>query len=162
MVSNKTQRLLLIKKRLLLMKKRQKLNDDRKRLWVHPINKLRHEQGAYDNLVQELRNDAIRHRGYLRMSKDSFDFLLRLIQEDLTKEDTVLRTAISPGMKLAITLHHLSEGASYNSIASHYRVGKSTVHYIIKDTCEALWKRLQPLYLNTPHTSAEWEAVAKE
>ncbi|XP_031329273.1 protein ALP1-like [Photinus pyralis] len=35
-------------------------------------------------------------------------------------------------------------------IAWNYYVGKTTVHCIIKETCQVLWERLQPIYLSTP------------
>lgn len=158
MANTRLVRLLLIKKRLLLMKKKVLLT--RKRAWIHPINKKRRELGVYDNLIQELRSDNQRHKGYLRMTPRNFDYILELIRDEITKMDTCLRYAIPPGLKLAVTLHFLAEGCSYYSIACHYRLGKSTVSYIIRDTCLALWNALQPLYLKTPQTIDEWRTVA--
>lgn len=33
------------------------------------------------------------------------------------------------------------------SLHNKFRVGKSTVHQIIKETCKAIWEKLQPIYL---------------
>lgn len=41
---------------------------------------------------------------YLRMSLTSFDELLSLCWNDLTKQDTILRKSISPEEKLFVTL----------------------------------------------------------
>ena len=72
-----------------------------------------------------------------------------------------MRKAIQPGLKLALTLHHLSEGASHASIAAHYRLGRSTTSQITYDKVDALWRTLQPIYLKPPSRSTEWEHVAE-
>ena len=129
---------------------------------MHPINKQREQCGIYNNLLQEMRNDnaSERHNRYLRMTKHSFDHLLEMITSLIKKDDTNMREAIIPGLKLAVTLHHLAEGASQASIADHYRLGRSTVSQIIYDTSEAIYKVLQPIYLVPPSGPAEWKYVA--
>jgi hypothetical protein len=154
-----TGKLLLFKKKLLLLKKKEKLQ--RRRFWVHPINKNRDARGLYTTLVQELRLYNDRHIKYFRMSKESFDFLLSQIRTKITKEDTNMRLAIEPALKLAVTLHHLAEGASHSSIAMHYRLGRSTVSQIIYDTCDAIFDVLQPIYLTPPQGPEEWKRIAE-
>lgn len=34
-------------------------------------------------------------------------------------------------------------------LAWNYYVGKTTVHHIIRETCEVLWKHLAPIYLKS-------------
>lgn len=46
------------------------------------------------------------------------------------------------------------------SIAWTFHVGHTTVHQIIKDTCEIVWDNLSPLYLKTPNTTQEWREIA--
>ena len=41
----------------------------------------------------------------------------------------------------------LATGDSYTTIAFSYRVGLQTVCNIVNETCDAIWKRLQPLYM---------------
>ena len=79
------------------------------------------------------------------MNKDSVDQLLTLIGTSIAKQDTKMKEAIEPGLKLAITLHHLAERASHKSIAHHYRRKLFTVSQIIYDTCEAIYKVLQTI-----------------
>lgn len=135
----------------------------KRRYWIHPINQRRNTHGIYHTLIQELRNpdNDDRHKQYLRMSAESFDYLLGMIENDITKTTTRMREPIEPGMKLCITLHHLAEGASHKSIASHYRLGRSTVSNAIYETCKALWKRLQPVYLKSPQNEDEWKVIAE-
>ena len=110
------------------------------------------ERGAYHTLVTELREDNAmgRHRQYFRMNKESFDQLLVLVGPAIIKQVIVFREAIKPGLKLAVTLHRLAEGASHSCIAAHYRLGRSTISETIYDTCEGLYRILKPIYLSTP------------
>ncbi|XP_030762216.1 uncharacterized protein LOC115887035 [Sitophilus oryzae] len=63
---------------------------------------------------------------------------------------------------------YLAEGCSMQEIAWGYRLGKATVHIIIKETCGVLWEKLQPLELpnptkkKTPTTAADWLNIAKD
>ena len=107
---------------------------------VHPINERRNDLGLYATLVQELRvDDTGRHSQYMRMMVENFDIILGLVEPHLRRQDTVMRLAIESALKLAVTLHHLAEGASDVAIAAHYRLGRSTVSLIIYETWEALW-----------------------
>ncbi|XP_067944974.1 uncharacterized protein [Watersipora subatra] len=157
--------LLLLKKKYLLLKQKKRTlttNSDR-RYWVHPINEKRDQLGVYANLIKELREDqdSRRHIKYLRISPENFDYILEAIKPLITKQDTVMRKSIEPGLKLAATLHHLAEGSSHAAISAHYRLGRSTVSQIIDDTCVALWTVLQPIYLKPPSGPDEWRAIAE-
>ncbi|XP_067948744.1 uncharacterized protein [Watersipora subatra] len=79
------------------------------------------------------------------MTPANFDHLLLLMKPQITKKDTVMRLAIEPKLKLAVTLHHLAEGASHTSIAAHYRLGRSTTSQIKYETVKALWNVLRPI-----------------
>ena len=76
----------------------------RRRVWVHPINERRQEQGVNHNLVQELRADPERHRKYFRMNATEMDQILYIIGPDTTKMDTNYRRSIEPKQKHAVTL----------------------------------------------------------
>lgn len=156
--------LLRYKKFLLLLKKRRTIKDRQKerRFWVHPINEKREQLGVYANLIQELRLDTDNRRfvKYLRMTPENFDYVLQLVAPLIAKEDTNMREAIKPGVKLAVTLHHLAEGSSHAAISAHYRLGRSTVSGIIEETCKALWDVLQPIYMQAPRGPDQWKAVA--
>jgi len=148
----------MLKKRTLLAKRIQR------KYWVHPINLKKDKFKLCSTFVPELRkqNAEYRHKSYFRMSVEKFDYLLRLVAPILTKQDTNMRQAIEPTLKLAITLHHLAEGSSHKSIANHYRLGRSTVSNIIYATCDALYEALQPTYLAVPKGKEEWKKIALE
>lgn len=47
------------------------------------------------------------------------------------------------------------------SISLAYRVGRSTVSGIIRETCKAIWNQLQPLYMKPPELD-DFQVIAKE
>ncbi|KAL7387534.1 hypothetical protein ABVT39_024972 [Epinephelus coioides] len=132
----------------------------RKRVWVHPINERRQEQGAYHNLVQELRASTERHRKYFRMSADEMDYVLSMTGPDITKMDTNFRSPIKPKQKLAVTLKYIATGDSMSSLTFNYRLGESTVANAVKDTCDAIIRRMIETYMPQP-TEDDWRGIAE-
>lgn len=60
---------------------------------------------------------------------------------------------------MLILFRYLATGDSFKTIYLNYRIGKSTVAEIIPEVCDALWAKLQPLYMPTP-TENDWLEVA--
>ncbi|PNF36799.1 hypothetical protein B7P43_G09636, partial [Cryptotermes secundus] len=52
----------------------------------------------------------------------------------------------------------LATGDSYTTIGHSFRMGFSTVSDIVKEVCDAIWKRLQPTYMPEP-TKEMWEEI---
>lgn len=117
--------------------------------------------GVHRHLVSQLRAYPEKHHEYLRMSKQSFDHLLSLIRPDITKQDTRLRKALTPDLKLALTLHYLATKADFKTIHKHWRVGKSTAAQLVVEVAEAIWKRLAPVYLRQPQSLEDWKEVSE-
>ena len=76
----------------------------RKRTWVTAINQRRRQQGAFYNLVEELRFNSEYHRAYLRMTPSQMDHILSMIGSDLQRQDTNYRLAVEPKQRLVVTL----------------------------------------------------------
>ena len=115
-----------------LRRQRRKMRVTR-RYWVRPIFAQRAQRGAYRQLVQELRlTDRDYHFLYLRMSKESFDYLLSLVSPMLSRRSyySRARAEISPAERLVVTLRYLATGNSQTSLAFDFRMGISTVHSI--------------------------------
>ena len=112
-------RVLLLLKKLLLLLNLEQVHPKRQ-YWVHPLNLKRESHGVFHQLVLELRQFESHHRKYLRMTVENFDHLLSLVSPRIKRQDTVMRKAIEPALKLAVTLHHLAEGSSQSNIAMHY------------------------------------------
>ena len=96
----------------------------------------------------------------MRMTPDRFEHLLSLVGPIITKKDTRMRKAIGPAERLRLTLHYLPYGDSQQSNSFAYRIGRSTVSKIIRDTCDAIWAVLHEEYLKPPNSNKEWKEIA--
>lgn len=96
------------------------------------------------------------------MSPDRFEHLLSLVGPIITKKDTRMRKAIEPAERLSLTLHYLTYGDSQQSNSFAYRIVRSTVAKIIRETCDAIWVVLHKEYLKPPNSNKEWKEIADE
>ncbi|KAL2102238.1 hypothetical protein ACEWY4_001406 [Coilia grayii] len=142
---------------LLLLRRRRRRR--RGRLWVHPLNLQREEQGDYYHLVQELQLDRERHMRYFRMTTDQMEQLLLHIGPDLTRHTTAYRKPIEAKQRLAVTLRFLATGDSFSSLAFSYRMGESTVALCVEETCKAVVRRLLSSQMPEPKTQ-DWLEMA--
>ncbi len=72
--------------------------------WVHPVNQLRGEEGEFSVHYKRLREFPDKFQEYFCVSVDEFDFILRHIVDDISKEDTNWRRSIPAELKLALLL----------------------------------------------------------
>lgn len=93
------------------------------------------------------------------MSMQRFDELAKRIAPQIEREGTHI-CPISVEERLAATLRILAHGDSVLTVACGYRMGRSTLAKIFKETCEALWTVLQPEFLPFP-TANSFEENAK-
>lgn len=93
------------------VKRRRVKRKPRRKIWVREWIAKRNEQGAYNQLMLELRKgDPEYYKNFLRMSAADFEYLLELISPRIKKQDTRMRKAITPGERLAVTLRYLATG----------------------------------------------------
>lgn len=76
----------------------------RKRVWVHDINKKREELGEYHRLCRELSSHEDRFFTYFRMSQDLFEELHEMLIPKISKCTTNWRKPISTRERLVICL----------------------------------------------------------
>lgn len=76
-----------------------------------------------------------------------FHKLYNLIKNDIEKQETYLREAISAKHRLIITLRLLATGESFRSLRYTFRIGQSTISNIIPEVCETIYKNLKDIYL---------------
>ena len=43
-----------------------------------------------------------------------------------------------------------------------YRMGRSTVSEIVRETCKAIWSVLQPIYVKPPSCEQDWKNISKQ
>lgn len=80
-------------------------------VWIRDWLLRRNDLGAYETLFSELRvEDEGSFLNFVRMSPALFDDLVEKVRPYIERQDTTFRKAISPGMRLAITLRYLATG----------------------------------------------------
>lgn len=52
-----------------------------------------------------------------------------------------------------------ANGNTMRSLWFNFLTGRSTAGMIVRETCAALWERLQPIYVRLPQTPEEWKKV---
>jgi hypothetical protein len=78
--------------------RKQKLKKKQK-LWVHHFIADRPTSGMFCEMYSDLRKYPGKFFSYLHLSIESFDELLTICENNLTKQDTILRNSISPEEK---------------------------------------------------------------
>ena len=63
---------------------------------------------------------------------------------------------------MVVTIRYLATGDSQQSQSFNFRLGKSTVCQIIKETCDAIWNALNETFLSAPQKKEDWEKIARE
>ena len=86
-----------------------------------------------------------------RISRQTFQYLCRKLQQVISHEDTMLRKAISVEKRIAITLWCLATCSEYRTIAHLFGLARSTVCVIVHDTCKAIVLVLQKLFITFPN-----------
>lgn len=94
----------LCKKIKIQNKKKKKQPTKKKRIWVHPSLINRRNEGEFYTLLPQLMEDEKKFFEYFHMSIDTFEMILSEIKDDIQKEDTIFRKAITPREKLVVCL----------------------------------------------------------
>ncbi|XP_018361253.1 PREDICTED: uncharacterized protein LOC108759992 [Trachymyrmex cornetzi] len=139
-------------------RKQRERGHGRRRWWVRPINRNKDEQGFLLNLIREMEiQDHEKFYRTFRMWPEQFNWLLDQVQDKLQKRSR--RTPLDPKLRLQVTLLYLAQGDSILSKHNEFRIGRSTAHKIIPETCQAIWETLQPIFL-PPMDRNSWNEVA--
>ncbi|KAB0789962.1 hypothetical protein PPYR_15278 [Photinus pyralis] len=133
----------------------------KRRWWVRPWIEQRetNSQGNSNLLHNELAVlDKENYKNFIRMDEDTFNDLLKLIENDIQKQDTKFRNAISAKDRLSVTLRYLATGESYKSLSFSFRMGQSTIAGIIPEVCIAIYNNLKNQYLKPfPFRNMTWQ-----
>nr|CAD7403298.1 unnamed protein product [Timema cristinae] len=108
----------------------------KKRVWSRNLVLKRNTVTYTETILPEL--DADDFRNYLRMNEDTNKHLLYIVSHRLTKQDTVMRKAISSHEKLSVTSRFLATGRSYKDFIFSSAISRPALTYIIPKTCQAI------------------------
>ena len=128
--------------------------------WVMPWILQREERGCYRIVLDELITTVIPgNRNFTRMEPAFFNLIEERITPHLRKSITNFWKPLEVGLKLAVTLRHLSTGESYTSLQYHWRVGRTTICKFVPQVCKAILKVFQHEYLMCPTEPEDWKKI---
>ena len=113
------------------------------------------ERGCYRTLLDELiTTDIPGYRNFTRMEPTFLDLIEERITHThthtpLRKSITNFRKPLEVGLKLAVTLRHLSQ----------WRVGRTTIRKFVPKVCKAILKEFQQEYLVCPTDPEDWKKI---
>ena len=128
--------------------------------WVMPWILQRGEKGCYRTLLEEpITTDILSYKNFIRMPPAIFDLIEERITPHVRKSSINFRKALEVGLKLAVTLRHLSTGETYTSLQYHWRVGRTTICKFVPKVCRAILREFQRKYLICPTDIEEWRNI---
>ena len=85
-----------------------------------------------------------------RVSRNTFQYILDQIKDEIIHEDTRLRPAVTPKCRLAITLYYLSSTAEYRTIANLFGVSPSFVCNCVREVFQAILDTMKTSFIFLP------------
>ncbi|XP_042625565.1 protein ANTAGONIST OF LIKE HETEROCHROMATIN PROTEIN 1-like [Cyprinus carpio] len=104
--------------------------------------------------------DDGRFQRYFRLSRSQCDDLLSRVGGRISIQDTNYRHSIPPAERLSICLRYLATGDSFQTIASSFCVGVTTVCKVVPDVVTAIRDCLVEEFMAVPSTD-EWRSIAE-
>ena len=95
------------------------------------------------------------------MCPERLDHLVNLVAPHISKRHCRSGQSIAPEECLVLTLRYLASGDSQQSQSFNFRIGRSTVTKIIRETCDGIWKALSVEYLKPPRYTEDWLEIAR-
>lgn len=92
----------------------------------------------YENVVYRYSDDEF--KSHFRLSRNTFNYLHELIQEDLVRHVSGCPT-IPSHHQLMIALWKMATADSYRSVCDRFNVGRATAVRAVRRVCHALFKR---------------------
>ncbi|XP_001951832.2 putative nuclease HARBI1 [Acyrthosiphon pisum] len=131
----------------------------KKKIWVKNWIKRRNNLGASNTLLKELAvEDPRNYFNFLRINESMFNILLGKVKDQISKQDTAMREALTPRIKLEIALRFLATGDSYTSLQYLYRVSKSAISEFMPDVFDAIFAGLKE-FIQVPKTTNDWDSI---
>ena len=144
-------------------KAQQKKKSVKRTVWVRPWILRRPLFGQYSRLLEELKIEDVRaFKNFIRMDPEIFQELLQRLTPRLTKQDTFFRKALTPGLKLSLTLRYLASGDNYHSLMYGFRVPHNSISKIIREVCKAIISEYASEVIEAPNTEQQWRRISDQ
>ena len=93
----------------------------------------------------------------LRVSRETFQFILEEIREDIVKQPTIMNPhPTPPNTQLAICLNRLAHGCTFLTVGELFGVAASTAHCIFLEICHVLVRKMYDDFVYLPRTLEDW------
>lgn len=148
---------------LAILRRRLRRKKRAPRFWMRPIYAKRKTKGEFHCLVQEMKlGDHELFFKQFRMLPTKLEELLRWVAPKIIKSN-IKRESISAEERLCVTLRFLASGDSQSTISGSYRISRSSISRIIRETTQALWDvLLEQDFLEIPKTENDWRKIAAD
>ena len=117
-----------------------------RRFWIEPS---RGKTQFWEETVSQWKDDTLWLENF-RLSKESFLFICRKLNDTLKRKDTRFRKSITVKKRLAICFWHLATGDDLRSLGWRFGIGKSTACQIVNEVCQAIADVLLPNVIKWP------------
>jgi hypothetical protein len=97
-----------------------------------------------------------------RLTRSTFNMLVKELSPILQKQDTNFRAAIPVSKRIGIALYYLKSNSSADVVSDVFKVGTSTVNYLVHEFCDAVNTILFKKYVVFPHSLEEKKDIAKD
>lgn len=101
------------------------------------------------------------YKNFLRIDPDLFHELVVALTPWIKKQDTSMRKALEPGLKVALALGFLATGDSYMTLANGFWVATNTICNVGPEVCQATNDEYHEELIKCPHTPEKLKEVAK-
>ena len=98
----------------------------------------------------------------LRASRETFNFILNEISNEITKQPTRMKpNPTPPSTQLAVCLYRLAHGCSYLTVGDLFGIAAPTAYCIFMDVCKVLVHIFYDRMVYMPRTAEEWSHELK-
>ena len=96
---------------LLLRRSRRRRRAANRTNWCRPWLARRLQQGVLNNLVKEIdAEDPVQFRLFHRLDRQSYESILAMVYPYIQKQNTIMRSSVSPRERLSVSLRFLATG----------------------------------------------------
>lgn len=112
-------------------------------IWAREWLRRREERGAFHQLIRELScEDDEAFTNYFRLNQVKFQYLTSRLDKRILKQSTMMRDAIGPAERLAVTLRYLATGETFSSLEKQFRICRTAISYIVVEVSFRVSDRL--------------------
>ena len=135
-------------KRIILLQLMQRNSRRARCAWSWPRN-----QFWFENLLNGSFDEDWWKENF-RITRRTFEFIVRVAGPEMAKKDTTLRQSIPVHKRVAVALWRLAMGDTYRSTGLQFGIGRCTAMLIKQDFCNAIAKRAKE-FIKFPETEQE-------